>query len=81
MSQLQSHSQSNYLLTVDEVDDGFFIVAVFFVVTKKHLSPFCGRVYSRLTICRIILFPIMVENYIGDLEQFHCVGRVELTVV
>ena len=35
MAQLQSHSQSNYLLTVDEVDDGFFIVAVFFVV--EHL--------------------------------------------
>ena len=60
MSQLQSHSQSNYLLTVDEVDDGFFIVAVFFVVEQR--SPFCGRVYSRLTICRIILFSIMVEH-------------------
>ena len=38
MSQFQSHSQSNYLLTVDEVDDGLFIVVVFFVVEQRDIQ-------------------------------------------
>ena len=35
ISQLQSHSQSNYLLTADEVGDGSFIVVVLFVVEQR----------------------------------------------
>ena len=35
MPQLQYHSQSNYLLTADEVGDGSFIVVVLFVVEQR----------------------------------------------